>query len=124
MTAGPAEPSAAAPQRPLRALARIRSGPVPLDFDLLAARIPAVLDGLALAGDADLELRLACTGPQELREVTAELLRCGAAQVRVEFVLRALARRPDGPSPSPSPPPPPAPRPAALVPETVRSATP
>ncbi|GAA1392194.1 hypothetical protein GCM10009639_23250 [Kitasatospora putterlickiae] len=79
------------PARPLLALARVSFGPVPLDFDRLAAELPAVQSGLALAGDADLELRLACTGPEELRAVSAALLRAGAAHVRVDLVLRALA---------------------------------
>ncbi|MFE7564909.1 hypothetical protein [Kitasatospora sp. NPDC057500] len=78
------------PARPLQALARVSYGPVPLDFDRLAAEIPAVQSGLALAGDADLELRLACTGPEELRAVSAALLRAGAAHVHVDLVLRAL----------------------------------
>ncbi|MEV6974135.1 hypothetical protein [Kitasatospora sp. NPDC093806] len=78
------------PARPLQALARVSYGPVPLDFDRLAAEIPAVQSGLALAGDADLELRLACTGPEELRAVSTALLRAGAAHVHVDLVLRAL----------------------------------
>ncbi|MFE7193002.1 hypothetical protein [Kitasatospora sp. NPDC057541] len=78
------------PARTLQALARVSYGPVPLDFERLAAEIPAVQSGLALAGDADLELRLACTGPEELRAVSAALLRAGAAHVRVDLVLRAL----------------------------------
>ncbi|MFJ3791058.1 hypothetical protein [Kitasatospora sp. NPDC090091] len=76
--------------RPLHALARISFGPVPLDFHRLAAEFPAVRSGLALAGDADLELRLACTGPAELRAVTTALQRSGAARVRIELVLRSL----------------------------------
>ncbi|MER8187203.1 Lrp/AsnC family transcriptional regulator [Kitasatospora sp. NPDC094015] len=75
--------------RPLQAIARVRHGPVPLDFDQLAARIPALQGGLALAGEADLELHLACIDQQELHAVVAELRRCGAA-VRVELVLRRL----------------------------------
>ncbi|MFB6890397.1 hypothetical protein ACFCX4_13895 [Kitasatospora sp. NPDC056327] len=78
------------PARPLHAIARVGYGPVPLDFDRLAAEIPAVQSGLALAGEADLELRLACTGPAELRAVSAALLRAGAAHVHVDLVLRAL----------------------------------
>ncbi|WP_406087231.1 hypothetical protein [Kitasatospora purpeofusca] len=78
------------PARPLQALARVSFGPVPLDFDRLVAELPAVQSGLALAGDADLELRLACTGPEELRAVSAALLRAGAAHVHVDLVLRAL----------------------------------
>ncbi|MEV7783326.1 hypothetical protein [Kitasatospora sp. NPDC088351] len=77
--------------RTLHALARIRFGPVPLDFDRLAAEFPAVQSGLALAGEADLELRLACTGPEELRAISTALLRAGAARVRIDLVLRALA---------------------------------
>ncbi|MFF1874062.1 hypothetical protein [Streptomyces sp. CB03911] len=111
------QPGPAAPveDRPLRALARIRSGPVPLDFDRLTARIPAVQSGLALAGDADLELQLACTGPQELRGITAELLRAGAAQVRVELVLRTLTRSGGSPATHST---------VTLVPAVVRSSTP
>ncbi len=87
--------------RPLRALARVRYGPVPLDFDRLAERIPAVESGLALAGDADLELHLACVDQRELRTVVTELRRAGAARVQVELVLRRLtpARRPEAPVP-------------------------
>ncbi|MFB7615185.1 hypothetical protein [Kitasatospora sp. NPDC056181] len=88
---GDPEPGAA---RSLHALARIRFGPVPLDFDRLAAEFPAVQSGLALAGDADLELRLACTGPEELRAVSTALQRAGAAHVRIDVVLRALVPRP------------------------------
>lgn len=80
--------------RPLRALVRINSGPSPLDFQRLAAEFPAIQCGLALAGDADLELQLACTGPQELRRITSALLRAGAAHVQVELVLRALVPAP------------------------------
>ncbi|MCX5208814.1 hypothetical protein OG689_05825 [Kitasatospora sp. NBC_00240] len=120
---GPATP---VEERPLRALARVRSGPVPLDFDRLAARLPAVQSGLSLAGDADLELQLACTGPQELRGITAELLRAGAAQVRVELVLRTLTRTPATlvPADGPAVPVPAVPVPAAPVPAVVRSSTP
>ncbi|GAA2785589.1 hypothetical protein RMN57_32105 [Kitasatospora sp. CM 4170] len=85
---GAARPGEAA--RPLHALARISFGPVPLDFHRLAAEFPAVHSGLALAGDADLEVRLACTGPAELRAVAAALQRSGAARVRIELVLRSL----------------------------------
>ncbi|MFI6846663.1 hypothetical protein OG535_34040 [Kitasatospora sp. NBC_00085] len=98
MTALHLVPGGAAPQpegaRSLHALARVGFGPVPLDFDRLAAEFPAVQSGLALAGDADLELRLACTGPEELRAISAALLRAGAAHVRIELVLRALVPRP------------------------------
>ncbi|MBO1413840.1 hypothetical protein [Streptomyces sp. FH025] len=82
------------PARTLHAIARISHGPVPLDFDRLAAEHPAIQSGLALAGDADLELRLACTGPEELRAVTAALHRAGAARVRIDLVLRALTPAP------------------------------
>ncbi|WP_354643766.1 hypothetical protein [Kitasatospora camelliae] len=90
-------PSAPAPtaERDFHALMRIRCGPGPLDFHRLAARFPAVRSGLALAGEVDLELRLACTGPDELRLITAELLRTGAARVQVELVLRSLTRAAD-----------------------------
>ncbi|MEU4117164.1 hypothetical protein AB0F71_22030 [Kitasatospora sp. NPDC028055] len=80
--------------RALHAIARISHGPVPLDFDRLAAEFPAVQSGLALAGDADLELRLACTGPEELRAVAAALHRSGAAKVRIDLVLRSLTPAP------------------------------
>ncbi|MFJ9694380.1 hypothetical protein [Kitasatospora sp. NPDC101183] len=76
--------------RELQAIARISYGPVPLDFDRLAAEFPAVRSGLALAGDADLELHLVCTGPEELRAVAAALHRAGAAKVRIDLVLRTL----------------------------------
>ncbi|GAA0673388.1 hypothetical protein GCM10010193_27640 [Kitasatospora atroaurantiaca] len=76
--------------RPLQALARVTQGPVPLDFEQLAARIPAVQSGLALAGEADLELQLACVDQDELQAVVAELRRSGAARVRIELVLRRL----------------------------------
>ncbi|GJF33871.1 hypothetical protein KNE206_65710 [Kitasatospora sp. NE20-6] len=72
------------------AVARIVHGPLPMDFEQLAARIPAVQWGLALAGDADLELHLACTDRHELRAVTSALRRAGAARVQVELVLRHL----------------------------------
>ncbi|WP_406195410.1 hypothetical protein OH807_07425 [Kitasatospora sp. NBC_01560] len=78
------------PARPLHALARVGFGPVPLDFHRLAAEHPAVQSGLTLAGGADLELRLACTGPEELRAISTALLRAGAAHVQVDLVLRAL----------------------------------
>jgi hypothetical protein len=74
-------------------------GAVPLDFEEVAARIPAVQWGLALAGDADLELHLACIDRRELREVAAGLRRAGAARIRVELVLRRLV-------PGAAPPPP------------------
>ncbi|MBD0692270.1 hypothetical protein [Streptomyces sp. CBMA123] len=80
--------------RELHAIARISHGPVPLDFDRLAAEFPAVRSGLALAGDADLELRLVCTGPEELRAVAAALQRAGAAKVRIDLVLRTLTPAP------------------------------
>ncbi|MFB7906757.1 hypothetical protein ACFXPX_16370 [Kitasatospora sp. NPDC059146] len=90
------EPAPGRPEqvRALHAIARISHGPVPLDFDRLAAEFPAVQSGLALAGDADLELRLACTGPEELRAVAAALHRAGAAKVRIDLVLRALTPAP------------------------------
>lgn len=87
--AGPDRPDAPA-DRPLVALARVKYGPVPLDFEQLAARTPAVQWGLTLAGEADLELHLACVDQQELREVVAGLRRAGAAGVQVELVLRRL----------------------------------
>ncbi|WP_405019878.1 Lrp/AsnC ligand binding domain-containing protein [Kitasatospora sp. NBC_00070] len=87
LVTSPAHPAGSPP---LRAVARVRSGPARLDFEQLAARIPAVQWGLALAGDADLELHLACRDPQELREVVATLRRAGAAGVQVELVLRTL----------------------------------
>ncbi|MFJ9948662.1 hypothetical protein [Kitasatospora sp. NPDC091207] len=80
--------------RPLHALVRVGFGPVPLDFDRLAAEFPAVQSGFALAGGADLELRLACTGPEELRTISTALLRSGAVRVQVDLVLRALTPRP------------------------------
>ncbi|MFF3599561.1 hypothetical protein [Kitasatospora indigofera] len=76
--------------RPLQAVARIAHGPVPLDFQRLAARIPALQWGLALAGQADLELHLACVDQRELRAVVADLRRAGAARVQIELVLRRL----------------------------------
>ncbi|MFI2609202.1 hypothetical protein [Kitasatospora sp. NPDC018619] len=93
---GPAAPAGRAGRAPaaLHAIARVSHGPVPLDFDRLAAEFPAVRGGLALAGEADLELRLVCTGPEELRTVTAALHRAGAAKVHVELVLRTLTPAP------------------------------
>ncbi|MFG3227886.1 hypothetical protein ACGF07_24290 [Kitasatospora sp. NPDC048194] len=93
--AGP-EPAPGLPgqARDLHAVARVGYGPVPLDFDRLAAEFPAVRSGLALAGDADLELHLACTGPEELRAVAAALQRAGAARVRIDLVLRTLTPGP------------------------------
>ncbi|MFF2079334.1 hypothetical protein ACFVXG_31840 [Kitasatospora sp. NPDC058162] len=90
------EPAPGRPERTraLHAIARISHGPVPLDFDRLAAEFPAVRSGLALAGDADLELRLVCTGPEELRAVSAALHRAGAARVRIDLVLRSLTPAP------------------------------
>ncbi|WP_031072988.1 hypothetical protein [Streptomyces sp. NRRL WC-3742] len=88
------EPRTPGQARSLRAVARISYGPVPLDFDRLAAELPAVQSGLALAGDADLELHLACTGPEELRAVAAALHRAGAAKVHIDLVLRALTPAP------------------------------
>ncbi|MFI9332476.1 hypothetical protein ACIGZJ_33710 [Kitasatospora sp. NPDC052868] len=88
----PGPPAAPAEERPLHAVVRIGFGPVPLDFDRLAAEFPAVQSGLALAGDVDLELRLACTGPDELRAISTALLRAGAAHLQVDLVLRALTR--------------------------------
>ncbi|MFD7582644.1 hypothetical protein [Kitasatospora sp. NPDC059817] len=88
------EPEPPEPARALHALVRVSYGPVPLDFDRLAAEHPAVQGGLSLAGDADLELRLACTGPEELRAVAAALQRAGAARIRIDLVLRALTPRP------------------------------
>ncbi|MFI6444128.1 Lrp/AsnC family transcriptional regulator [Kitasatospora sp. NPDC050543] len=76
--------------RPLQAIARVTHGPVPLDFHRLAARLPAVQSGLSLAGDADLELHLACADQHELHAVVAELRLAGAARVQVELVLRRL----------------------------------
>ncbi|MFJ2867782.1 hypothetical protein [Kitasatospora sp. NPDC087314] len=93
------EPERPEPARALHALARVSYGPIPLDFDRLAAEHPAVQGGLALAGDADLELRLACTGPEELRAVAAALQRAGAAKVKVDLVLRALTPTPVVPGP-------------------------
>lgn len=88
------EPRAPGRARALQAVARISYGPAPLDFDQLAAEFPAVQSGLALAGDADLELHLACTGPEELRAVAAALHRAGAAKVHVDLVLRTLSPAP------------------------------
>ncbi|MGW3226996.1 hypothetical protein [Kitasatospora sp. NPDC001095] len=87
-------PGRARPARALHAIARISHGPVPLDFDRLAAQFPAVQSGLALAGEADLELRLACTGPEELRAIAAALHRAGAARVHIDLVLRSLTPAP------------------------------
>jgi len=86
----PAEGDPRATGRPLQALARVTYGPVPLDFEQLAARIPAVQWGLTLAGDADLELHLACVDQQELREVVTGLRRAGAVRIQVELILRTL----------------------------------
>ncbi|WP_329490992.1 hypothetical protein OG618_31570 [Kitasatospora sp. NBC_01246] len=80
--------------RPLHALVRVGFGPVPLDFDRLAAEFPAIRSGFALAGGADLELRLVCGGPQELRAISTALLRAGAVRVQVDLVLRALTPAP------------------------------
>ncbi len=82
------------PARDLHAIARVSYGPVPLDFDRLAAEFPAVRSGLALAGEVDLELRLACTDLAELRAVAAALHRAGAARVHIDLVLRALIPSP------------------------------
>ncbi|MFC8450092.1 hypothetical protein [Kitasatospora sp. NPDC057223] len=90
MTALRTESGPRTPGRPLRAVARVTHGPVPLDFDRLADRLPALQWGLALAGEADLELHLACTDRHELRAVVADLCRAGAARVQVELVLRRL----------------------------------
>ncbi|MEU1506246.1 hypothetical protein, partial [Kitasatospora sp. NPDC005748] len=79
---------------PFCALVRVGFGPVPLDFDRLAAEFPAIRSGFALAGGADLELRLVCGGPQELRAVSTALLRAGAVRVQVDLVLRALTPAP------------------------------
>ncbi len=87
LVTSPAHPAA---PRPLRAVARVKCGPAVPDFEQLATRIPAIQWGLALAGDADLELHLACVDPQELREVVAALRLAGAARVQVELVLRTL----------------------------------
>ncbi|GHF56180.1 hypothetical protein GCM10018790_37720 [Kitasatospora xanthocidica] len=87
------------PARSLHAIARVSHGPVPLDFDRLAAEFPAVRSGLALAGEADLELRLVCTGPEELRTIAAALHRAGAARVHIDLVLRALTPSPSAPPP-------------------------
>ncbi|MER7584830.1 hypothetical protein [Kitasatospora sp. NPDC097691] len=91
---GPAPEAHLRPARTLHAIARVSHGPVPLDFDRLAAEFPAVRSGLALAGEADLELRLACTGPEELRTIAAALHRAGAAKVHVDLVLRTLTPAP------------------------------
>ncbi|RKT12095.1 hypothetical protein BX285_6061 [Streptomyces sp. 1114.5] len=91
---GPAPEGRPRPARALHAIARVSYGPVPLDFDRLAAEFPAVQSGLALAGEVDLELRLACTGLPELRAVAAALHRAGAARVRIDLVLRALTPAP------------------------------
>ncbi|MFF1903937.1 hypothetical protein [Kitasatospora sp. NPDC058218] len=74
----------------MHALVRVGFGPVPLDFDRLSAEFPAVRSGFALAGGADLELRLACTGPEELRAISTALIRAGAVRVQVDLVLRTL----------------------------------
>ncbi|GAA2983685.1 hypothetical protein [Kitasatospora sp. NPDC006786] len=91
---GPDPAVRAQPARSLHAIVRISHGPVPLDFDRLAAEFPAVQSGLALVGEADLELRLACTGPEELRTIAAALHRAGAAKVHIDLVLRALTPAP------------------------------
>ncbi|MGW1172917.1 hypothetical protein ACWD4P_04255 [Kitasatospora sp. NPDC002543] len=90
----PAPTGRARPARDLHAIARISHGPVPLDFDRLAAEFPAVQGGLCLAGEADIELRLACTGPEELRTIAAALHRAGAARVHIDLVLRSLTPAP------------------------------
>ncbi|WP_377271810.1 Lrp/AsnC family transcriptional regulator [Peterkaempfera sp. SMS 1(5)a] len=97
--------------RPLQAVARVRYAPGtdPAAFERLLRRLPAVESGMALAGDADLELRLCCTDRAELRTTVTELCRGGAADVRVELVLRPLAGlggadlapQPDGTPPEP-----------------------
>lgn len=87
------------PERPVRAVARLTYGPVPLDLEQLTGLIPAVQWGLCLAGDADLELHLACADRHELRRATAALRALGAARVHVDLVLRTLptpARNPLG----------------------------
>ncbi|MFJ1708042.1 SAV_915 family protein [Kitasatospora sp. NPDC088346] len=88
--AAPPTPVVGPTARPLHALVRFSHGPVPLDFERLAARVPAVRAGLALAGDVDLELRLTCADRHELASVVAELRRAGAAGIRVDLVLRRL----------------------------------
>ncbi|MER7766525.1 hypothetical protein [Kitasatospora sp. NPDC096140] len=91
---GPDDEAHLRPSRPLHAIARISHGPVALDFDRIAAEFPAVRSGLALAGEADLELRLVCTGPEELRTISAALYRAGAARVHIDLVLRTLTPAP------------------------------
>ncbi|MDH6128786.1 Lrp/AsnC family transcriptional regulator [Kitasatospora sp. GP82] len=84
--------------RPLLAVVRVRYGPDPLDFTRLAAHFPAVQSGLALAGEADLELHLACVDRRELHAVVHGLRQAGATHVRAELVLRRLTATPGPPA--------------------------
>jgi hypothetical protein len=86
--------------RPLHAVVRLRHGPEPLDFDRLTARFPAVRSGLALAGEADLELSLACADRHELQAVLSELRRAGATRLQVELVLRTYRPATEPPLPA------------------------
>ncbi|MGK4583995.1 Lrp/AsnC family transcriptional regulator [Kitasatospora sp. HPMI-4] len=79
--------------RPLLAVVRVRYGPNPLDFTRLAEHFPAVQSGLALAGEADLELHLACVDQKELHAVLHGLRQAGAVRVHAELVLRRLTAR-------------------------------
>ncbi len=83
---------AAAIGRPLQIQIRLRlrPGATATGVEQAAARMPAVYAGSVLAGDHDLELRLACRDAAELAASVAELRRCGAAECQVEVVLRGF----------------------------------
>lgn len=85
-------PDTVRPDRPLHIQIRLRLRPEvsPGAMELAAARLPAVYAGAVLAGDHDLELRLACRDGADLAASIAELRRCGAAECQVEVVLRGF----------------------------------
>ena len=111
----PAAPIAAAtaaeearPGRPLRIQVRLRLRPdvSPSAIETAAARLPAVYAGSVLAGDHDVEFRLACRDAADLTASIAELRRSGAAECQVEVVLRGfLYPAPASPPTVPQPPP-------------------
>lgn len=84
---------AAALGRPLQVQIRLRLRPGAsiAALEEAAARLPAVYAGAVLAGDHDLELRLACCDAADLNQCIAELRRCGAGECQVEVVLRAFS---------------------------------
>jgi hypothetical protein len=82
----------ATPDRPMQIQIRLRLRPgiSPGAMEVAAARLPAVYAGAVLAGEHDLELRLACRDAADLSASIAELRRCGAAECQVEVVLRGF----------------------------------